>query len=481
MIDPFIALDGLTDEEFSPGAFIPPPTFDQEASQTPITLDAMPYTPPLPVSVALDRRLAPDTVSAMQRGVVPANGHREKASIVVVDNGSRGTAQALARAAFESLVNHGQILAGVSPDVLGDYGEPYSELVRAFEQGGRPAAQRVYNALTKAVPRLGALLSEPPHSVLTRTTWTAQELLEAEFPEPEWAIPGILPVGLNSLAGRPKLGKSWLGLQIAHTVGTGGYVFGQRVEHGKVICLTLEDSPRRLQDRLRKQGVPSRAGIVFHTSWPTFRDGGIEDLIATIRSEEYRLAIVDTLSRAIRGAKQDDLDQMTILLGELQSQAQQSGVGVLLIDHHRKPGGTNPDPVDDIIGSTAKSAVFDTILGLYRERGKRDATLHIVGRDVEERTIDLSFDPVLCTWEPNDQAGKPQPGSRKGRIMEAIRELQAGGNLPTTTAIAGLTGIDKGNVSSDLLALVDEELVEKGEKRGREQPYWPVVSSALKD
>ena len=47
---------------------------------------------------------------------------------------------------------------------------------------------------------------------------TADEILTAAWPEPVWAIPGLLPVGLTILAGRPKVGKSWLALQIALAV-----------------------------------------------------------------------------------------------------------------------------------------------------------------------------------------------------------------------------------------------------------------------
>jgi len=39
---------------------------------------------------------------------------------------------------------------------------------------------------------------------------TADYILATEWPEPDWVIPQILPVGLTTLAGRPKGGKSWL-------------------------------------------------------------------------------------------------------------------------------------------------------------------------------------------------------------------------------------------------------------------------------
>ena len=36
-----------------------------------------------------------------------------------------------------------------------------------------------------------------------RTSWTAAELMAAEFPEPRWAVPGIVAEGVTVLAGAP--------------------------------------------------------------------------------------------------------------------------------------------------------------------------------------------------------------------------------------------------------------------------------------
>jgi hypothetical protein len=55
-----------------------------------------------------------------------------------------------------------------------------------------------------------------------RTAWTAAELMATDFPEPRWAVPGILAEGLNLLAGSPKCGKSWMALGLGVSVASGG-------------------------------------------------------------------------------------------------------------------------------------------------------------------------------------------------------------------------------------------------------------------
>ena len=77
---------------------------------------------------------------------------------------------------------------------------------------------------------------------------------------------------------------------------------------------------------------------------------------------------------------------MTEWLTPLQEMAHSQNCAIILVDHHKKPTGFDQDAIADILGSTAKGAMADTVLGLYRERGKAGAKLSITGRDVEEKT-----------------------------------------------------------------------------------------------
>src|SRR5262249_36487301 len=64
--------------------------------------------------------------------------------------------------------------------------------------------------------------------------FTAADLHSMELPEPKWAVDGILPDGLTLLAGKPKLGKSWLALNLALAVAGGGFALGSiPVERGE--------------------------------------------------------------------------------------------------------------------------------------------------------------------------------------------------------------------------------------------------------
>jgi len=99
-------------------------------------------------------------------------------------------------------------------------------------------------------------------------TIRASQLEHMEFPETRWAVPNLIPEGLTIFAGRPKLGKSWLILNLLLSITTGRKALGQMpVEPQEALYLSLEDNGRRLQERMRlllpEQRFP--AGLHFAT------------------------------------------------------------------------------------------------------------------------------------------------------------------------------------------------------------------------
>ncbi len=68
----------------------------------------------------------------------------------------------------------------------------------------------------------------------------------------EWVIPGIIPQGYTIIAAPPKAGKSWLVLDTAIALSTGGKTLNayQVEEPRPVLYLALEDTFARLQKRL---------------------------------------------------------------------------------------------------------------------------------------------------------------------------------------------------------------------------------------
>jgi hypothetical protein len=307
---------------------------------------------------------------------------------------------------------------------------------------------------------------DPPPDASPLSLLTADAILTTDWPEPVWAIPGLLPAGLTILAGKPKVGKSWLSLQIAQAVAAGGVALGEQVEAGPILYLALEDPPRRLKDRMLKQhwppGLPAEFMPLgeFAGQIGDLRNGGGEVLARQIGSRGYRLVTIDTLSRAVRG-DYADMDEMTDALAPIQEMAHVHNCAAVLVDHHRKGFGTAPDAVGDILGSTAKGATPDCIWGLYREPGKAGAKLAITGRDVEEQTLALRFDPLTGCWQCEGDADELELTERWQEILDALR-----GMGPTRiTDLARAIDQDKGSTYKRLQDLVNAgRVIRKGNR-----------------
>ena len=298
---------------------------------------------------------------------------------------------------------------------------------------------------------------------------SADLILTTEWPEPVWVVPDLLPAGLTILAGKPKLGKSWMALQLAQAVAAGGRFLNRRVEKGAVLYLALEDPPARLKDRMQRQGWGLGLAVDFLSLGDfldrvgDLRNGGGDRVAAQIALRGYRFVVIDTLARAISG-EQDSVDSMTEALTPVQEMAHECNCSVLITDHHKKGFGTNPDAIADILGSTAKGAVADTIWGLYRERGKPGAQLVVVGRETEEQELTLKIDWPTGCWHCDEQEMNISPA--KQELLKVLEDLGPIGIQELSKAVDR----NKGSVYRDLQDLVDARLVQKT-RSGRGAAY----------
>jgi hypothetical protein len=249
----------------------------------------------------------------------------------------------------------------------------------------------------------------------------SKEILAKMFPPMPWVVPDYLPPGLAFLYGKPKLGKSWLGLQLALSVLSGGKMFDKDIEAGGVLYLALEDSERRLKARMKLQGWPNEKSIdfmlfdAFRDQIGTLNSSGGKRLLAYVESQKYRLVVVDTFSRAVQG-DQLKADEMTAAIGPLQQSALARDIALLIIDHEPKGG-------DSLFGSIAKFGILDTQWRLYRGPGTQEIKLDITGRDVDEYSLRLVFDKSAYYWRCEGQAWEIERTERRQQILDILPEM----------------------------------------------------------
>ncbi len=252
---------------------------------------------------------------------------------------------------------------------------------------------------------------------------SAKDLMGQAFPPVRWVVPELVPDGLTMLAGKPKVGKSWLMLNMALAVASGGFVLDQKCEQGAVLYLALEDNQRRLQDRIRRccpfQEKPEALDLC--TSMLPLDQGGTDQIGEWItRAHNPRLVVVDVFGkvRRRRGTQEGLYDADYLSAMPLKSLSDSAGVGIALV-HHLNKQSHDVDPLDGVSGSTGLTGAMDTILALTR--GVEGVTLHVSGRDVETRDLAVRFDGETYRWSLMGDAAEFRMSEERRAIVAALR------------------------------------------------------------
>ena len=228
----------------------------------------------------------------------------------------------------------------------------------------------------------------------------AGTLMAQAFPPLVQAVEGLICEGLTMLVAASKVGKSWLALLMALRVAMGAQFLGRRTTKSRVLYFALEDSPRRLQVRLRAlNAVEIPGNLSFVTKAQMLGTGFLEQLESWISGgDEPALIIVDTLQK-VRGiarrnvnAYEGDYDA----IGSIKALADKYRAMIVCV-HHTNKAKNVTDLYDRVSGSTGIMGAADTTILIDRERGEDTATVHFEGRDVYGDDFVIRF--VNGLWE----------------------------------------------------------------------------------
>ena len=229
-------------------------------------------------------------------------------------------------------------------------------------------------------------------------TINCEEIMTQPLKPIEFVVDNLITQGLFILAGAPKIGKSWLALDICLSVAKGEPVLNANTNRGTALYLCLEDSKIRIQNRLYEMTDEPTEDLHFALLANSIGSGleeQIEDFISEHR--DTKIIFIDTLQK-IRYDSPDstyatDYKELSIL----KTIADKHSVAIVLVHHLRKT--KDVDPFNMISGTTGLSGCVDGSFVLSEsKRGSRAATLYCVGRDIENREIELRFDIEQHRW-----------------------------------------------------------------------------------
>lgn len=273
----------------------------------------------------------------------------------------------------------------------------------------------------------GIHLTPEPKSALKpwrERVLNAKALKGKTFEPLRYILPSIVPEGATLLVSRPKLGKSWLVLDLAIATAAGRYTLGDlKPSQGAVLYLALEDSERRLQRRMDKLLLgewPEQ--LEFATEWPRADQGGLADIEEWIKAhKDARLIIVDTLAQfrpMAAGKSQGGYMDDYAAVAPLQKLAAQYGVAIIIVHHDRKMEAE--DVFDTISGTLGLTGAVDTMLVMKRQSS--NVTLHVRGRDIEESDKAIEFAKDTCRWTIVGEAAEVRRSDERGAILTVLIE-----------------------------------------------------------
>ncbi len=216
---------------------------------------------------------------------------------------------------------------------------------------------------------------------------------------PLFFVGGLITTGLYILAGSPKIGKSWLSLDICLSIAKGEKVLGVDTLKGTALYLCLEDSLSRMQGRLYALTNVPTDDLHLAIMSGTIRSGLVEQIESFIAEHpDLRIVFIDTLQKVRTPSNENayaaDYEELSIL----KSLADRNEIAVVVVHHLRKT--KSADPFDMVSGTTALTGCADGGFVLHEKgRGTREAVLYCTGRDIESQEIGLVFDKNDHHWK----------------------------------------------------------------------------------
>lgn len=203
-------------------------------------------------------------------------------------------------------------------------------------------------------------------------TVDAETLLSTPMSKTMFIVDGLISQGVNVISGASKIGKSWLMLWLGLQVAQGNSIWGLPTLQCDVLYLSLEDTQRRIKDRLYNLTDSAPDNLYFAVTSGLI-GGGLEEQITDFLTEHSatKLVIIDTLQK-VRDSKGsagkagmygNDYDDIS----SIKRIADGFNIAILLVHHLRKLQDSD-DPFNDVSGSTGIIGAADTNFILRRKR-----------------------------------------------------------------------------------------------------------------
>jgi hypothetical protein len=263
--------------------------------------------------------------------------------------------------------------------------------------------------------------------------FTGEQLQAMEFPRISFLVENIIPdQGVTLMCAKPKFGKSWLAFDLCIGCTTDRFILGSiKPTQGDVLYLALEDSGRRLQQRMAKllpTSFPWPSKLTLKTDWRRLHEGGLDDIRAWYSDIKNNVGkpiavVIDVLEKVrkatsgkqVYAADYEAITGLTRLAADL-------GIAIIVLHHTRKM--VSDDLMETVSGSFGITGAADTILVMANKAA--GSVLDVRGRDVESNELAIEFSKESCRWRILGTAAEVHVSDQRGRVLAALEDAAEG-------------------------------------------------------
>ena len=226
-----------------------------------------------------------------------------------------------------------------------------------------------------------------------------ETLMDMRLPPTRFCVETLIPQGMCILGGASKIGKSWLVLDLCVRIAKGEPMWDLKTTKGTTLYLCLEDTLRRVQNRLLCITDEVPPNTFFAVSAGTLSNGLCEQIRSFVKEHPDTVFVAVDTFQIVRNNNIDtsyanDYDEIRLL----KQLADELNICLLLVHHLRKQGDS--DPFNKLTGTTGIVGAVDTAFVLDKSKRSADsATLYCTGRDVEDRQLELQFSKEEFVWK----------------------------------------------------------------------------------
>ena len=254
-----------------------------------------------------------------------------------------------------------------------------------------------------------------------------KQLMQELIPPLKWSVTPILPEGFGVISGRPKGMKSWTALGICYAVQNGTKFMGHETTQGDCLYLALEDSKRRIKDRIIKLGYQklNPPTILLASDVPYLGFGFEECVQEWINSKDNpRLIIIDTLARVKPRARKNSgtaYDMDNELLSKIQTIAVQNNITIACISHLSK--AQQEYNFDRIQGSVGVQGISDFMWLIDRGDNSNQASIIGRGRDMNDFEYAVKWNEDKWQYDFTGNLQMVQLTENRRQVIDAMNIL----------------------------------------------------------